>query len=504
MKSLMIKFYIILLLIVSHKLLAEQKIPSKPWNVILVSIDSLRADHMSLYGYKLATTPTIDSWAKEAVVFENYFATSYLTPISELSVHTGLYPFSNGVINFQSTLKPEIFTLAQILKTHGWQTAAIGSSPEFASYPAIKESIARGFDLYNLSMPSLEKFNGRGNDPLAVSIEWLLKARRNSKPFFLWLSLGSVHWPYGQDAPIKFAAKEYNGFLKNTAQQQLSTYGFIFKGKKYQYNPVKELISFDKNVADKDIDYVIGRYDDGILHTDAMLDKLFNYLKKNQLDRNTIVVLQSEHGEGMGERGYILHYDIYDEQVHTPLIIKAPNITARRMSELASGVDVLPTILDLLNLPTPETVEGVSFAPYLLGAEKGPREEVYITRTPLWERVMTAFHYKQLDGFVKEDNVQHFYDTAVRTNQLKLIHRVSRDAQKKWSWLNNFVKEKIFPPEYELYDVVHDGFEKKDLYQIRFKDPDVVDLKNKLNTWEKNINIFKPTVAPEQQIQPYF
>lgn len=106
-------------------------------------------------------------------------------------------------------------------------------------------------------------------------------------------------------------------------------------------------------VTQEDLDYVVGRYDDGIRSTDEMLGGLFTYLEKSGLSKNTVVAIQSEHGEGLGERGYILHYDIYDEQTHTPLIIKIPELNLGRINDLASGVDVMPTLLEILNVQRP-------------------------------------------------------------------------------------------------------------------------------------------------------
>lgn len=473
-------------------------------NLILISIDSLRADHMSLYGYDRKTTPTIDEWAKDAVVFENYFSTSFLTPISEASVHTGRYPFSNGVINFQAELKKDVPTIAQILQKRGWRTAAFSSSPEFTQYPAIRSSFSRGFDSYPSNKGSNPvEFSGRGGDPVPVSISWLSETRETQKPFFLWLSLGSVHWPYGQYEQRHFGDMSYESKLGNIGAKGWDLYGFIYKNKKYSYGPESSGAMFETDITQDDIDYVVGRYDDGILRTDRMLAKLFDYLKKNNLEKDTIIVLQSEHGEGFGERGYILHYDIFDEQIHTPLIVKAPGLSAQRVTTLVSGVDVQPTILGLLNIPVGAS-DGFNCMPFLNGVEGAPRSNVYITRTSLWERVMKFLDYKELNGFLDADDEEHFYDGAIRTTKWKLIHRLSRAAQEKWSWLGSLSNEIMILPEYELYDLEKDRGERSNVYEKYKNDNEIVYLRTKLDVWEARNKSMAPSATPAQPIQPYF
>ena len=475
----------------------------KPMNVILVSVDSLRADHMSLYGYDRKTTPNIDAWANDATVFENYFSTSYLTPISEASVHTGKYPFSSGVINFQSRIPTTTPTIASVLKQNGWKTAAFGSSPEFLSFDA-GNSLSPSFDIYEMTKTGLENYNGRGVDPVSKSLPWIKQVSKDDAPFFLWLPLGLVHWPYGQDEPNHFSDPNYAGYFENLSKQNVwNAFGFLYKFRTHTFDRNSGMITYDRTLGQKDIDYVTARYDDGIVHADRQINMLFDYLKRSKLDKNTIIILQSEHGEGFGERGYILHYDIHDEQVHTPLIIKAPNLAAGKIKSLISGVDVFPTLLGLLHLPLPP-VDGENFVPFLSGSSTLPREEVYITRTSLWERVLSPGRYPQLAGFLQADNEEHFHDTAIRTSRWKLIHRLSRTAMQRWGWLNNFTETPIDYPEYELYDIRRDPLEQSDLYYDQRANPEVKRLLELLDKKEHSWVVSRPENTTVEQIQPYF
>lgn len=472
----------------------------QPMNIVMISIDSLRPDHMGLYGYKRNTTPNIDEWAKDAVVFKDHFSTSYLTPISEVSVHTGKYPFTTGVINFESGLASSTPTLGEILKNNGWQTAAFGSSAEFADYVAGR-SLARGFDSYDHSHAGKDIYNGRGGNPIARSIPWVKDASKKNKPFFLWVTLGSVHWPYGQSEPNHFSSSTYDGYFKTASVNTWALVDYVYKNQIFGRTERGGKLKPVAPLSQEDFDFLIGRYDDGIVMTDRRVGELLSYLKDSGLDKNTLVIIETEHGEGFNERGYVMHYDIFDEQVHTPLLIKAPNIPSKQVNALTSGVDLLPTILSILHLPETPT-DGVSLMPLLSGSSTSVRNEVYLTRTSLWERIMND--YEGLADIAKVDDKEHFADVAIRTNEWKLIHRRAREALKRWGWHNNFANPPIIYTEYELYDLSRDPGETQNIYENSKQEPPIVALQAQLSDWEKG-QFAKP--QPEttiEEIQPYF
>ncbi|HXK37470.1 MAG TPA: sulfatase [Candidatus Paceibacterota bacterium] len=474
--------------------------PAKPLNVILISIDSLRADHMGIYGYSRDTTPHIDKWSKEAVVFNNYFSTSHLTPISEVSVHTGKYPFTTGVVNFQETLPTSTPNLARLLKDHGYQTAAFGTSPEFKGYNA-GHSLSRGFDRYVFSEATASEFNGRDKNLIGDSIDWISVVSASSSPFFLWLPIGSVHWPYGQSEPHHFSSSTYDGYFKTASKNTWKLVDHLFentvfarRGPQAKFEPIAQL---GKN----DFDFIVGRYDDGILMTDRRIGQLFSFLKESGIDKNTIVILESEHGEGLNERGYVLHYDIFDEQTHTPLIIKSPMLNPGRIDGLVSGVDIIPTLLALLTFPQIET-EGYDLSPYIMGRANNPREAVYITRTSMWERVMS--YYEGLEGFLALDDQEHFADVAIRTHDWKLIHRRAHRALDRWAWHNNFRASPQSYSEYELYHLGTDPRETNNIYTRERENPEIIYLEEKLKQWEREQFKMKLPAQTTLEIQPYF
>lgn len=476
-------------------------------NVVIISIDSVRADHMSLYGYERNTTPHIDAFAKDAVVFNNYFATAFLTPVSETSVQTGLYPASSKVINFESSLSGTARTLAELLKENGYSTAAMGTSPEFKpGHEVLYANFVRGFDVYQTRDGGDFRWFGRSGLPIKKAISWMQQTQAEGKPYYFWLHVGSAHWPYGQAEPNHFGSEAYTGFFAPKRKQSGresqvhfdDMYGHLHNGILYKIGG--QVLSTDTTA---DVAYVNDRYDDGLVMTDREVGEILAYLSQPEVRDSTIVIIQSEHGEDLGDHGYIAHYDVLDTQIHTPLVMRVPGIAAQRTAALVSGVDIVPTVMDLLNL-RPANVDGVSLAPLITGASQvPPRTEVYIMRTPLWERVIRSTN-PWLEPFVEQDNVHHYYDTAIRTDTWKLIHRLSRDVMKEYSWYGRLTGTTIDQPEYELYNVSADPQELHNVYAANKNDAAVIDLQQKLNTWEADVRDEVSSVRPVGPVQPYF
>ncbi len=282
----------------------------KDTNVILISIDTLRHDHLGCYGYYRNTSPNIDRLAKHSVVFENFIAQAYLTPISQMSIFTSQYPRVNGLVQFETKEeKVTSTTLPSILKYYGYTNAAFLSSPEFYLNFKLKESSAvlatdsifqRSFGVF---IPSKTE---RGLPKSAF--DWIV-ANRNKK-FFVWIPLGTVHRPYGLNVlePYKsmFDPKDYRPFFLG---HEGSIAGFeycvstsilsrIYHNKYYiNFSPVYEL----KKEA---VQYIRGRYDSGIFMVDKFIGDLLLILEQYGLMDNTMIILHSVHGEDLGEHGY--------------------------------------------------------------------------------------------------------------------------------------------------------------------------------------------------------
>ena len=498
------------------KLTQDQPSKKRP-NLILISVDSLRSDHVSSYGYYRKTTPNIDNLASEGVLFKNYIAQSYLTPISEMAVHTGLYPSSSGMAGFDAVLPKNFLTLAQILKIYGYKTAAIGNSPEFIMYPGLKDSFDRGFDLYNLTVNRQELVNQEN------IFNFLRKEK--DKPFFLWLPLGSAHDPYGKFSRI-FGDVTYSGAASGIGTGWIGMIGqSLYKNVLYESTDGK--VTKKVNLSNEDIQYVINRYDDDIFATDKWIGDFLAQLKSVGLDKNTIIIVQSEHGEDLNEHGYMWHYDIFDTTLKRPLIIKNPELNKKNLvvESQTQSIDLLPTILDFLNIPKPHQVEGFSLVSVIEGKNnKTSKDYVFVERTPLWERVLlqpyslfddrvrkiySSMKNKASDYYSQEaieliQSKQFFYqeDVAVRTNKWKLIYRKTKNFQEQYSWWNVLSGSGEKMKDFELYNLETDPYEKKNVIE---EYPNIAkDLEQKIFDFIKKQESKKITPELKKTIQEYF
>jgi choline-sulfatase len=279
-------------------------------SVLLITVDTVRADHIGAYGFKQSATPTIDALARDGVLFERAYSQVPLTLASHTSLLTGTYPFHNGVQDFTGQpLAPNIRSVAQSLKANGYDTAAIVSS-----YVLDRSwGLDRGFDLY------YDVFRGSSfleNDPGLVerkagasvdqALKWLRTPRR--KPFFLWLHLYDPHSGYNPPEPFRtrFADTPYDG---------------------------------------------------EIAYADSQLARVMTYLKRQGLYDRMLIVFASDHGESLGEHGEKEHgFFVYHSTLHVPLLVKPPaasQVRPRRDGNPVQIMAIAPTILGTLGLKDP-------------------------------------------------------------------------------------------------------------------------------------------------------
>ena len=449
-------------------------------NVILITIDSVDKTHLGLYGYNRNTSPNLDAWAKGAQVFNQYVASSDLTPITQTSIQTGMYASNSGVVSFNSLLPNDVPTLSEILKKNGYSTAAIGSAPEYyeegvSGWQNRRKNWQRGFDEYfdeYFESKIIPKVATKSADytwpqkerglPTGV-LSWL--SNPPAKKFFLWIPIGTVHWPYNDDKPLHFADKNYNGLFKNDTLhwQAPSQFKRVFNN---QFWPVN---GAPTKISPADVQFVVDRYDDGIYLTDQFLGEVFKTIEKSGLTKKTIVIITTEHGEEFGEHGYLAHYDIFDPEINVPLLIKMPNLQAKMNTEQVSSVDILPTLLESLGIKTEIKFDGKSFWKYLWqknGVPETFRKFAFTERTPLMETLMFDSQSNDenwLISFLIKDGMYHYRDVSVRTKEWKLIFRESRDVEEKYSWWRRLVGDTAPIPEYELYHLSVDQLEQKNV-----------------------------------------
>jgi len=293
----------------------------KPINVVVVTLDTVRADHLHCYGNENIQTPTIDSLAQQGVLFEKALAQTPLTEPSHASIFTGENPNVHRVRDNGFVLQPSSVTLATILRGRGWDTAGFISASDLSRQFGFNQ----GFSIYDDEM---SRSTDRSMDqPVAVrpanvtvdhAIQWL--NRQSGKPFFLWLHLYDAHQPYN---PPRYFLKQYPN------------------------DP----------------------YDAEIAFEDQQLGRFLNVVRKKSPDGKTLIILLSDHGEGLGQHEEDGHgIFLYDSTVRIAWIMDGPGVPAGiRVQQQAREIDVLPTVLDLLGGKASPRVQGTSMAPAFSG-----------------------------------------------------------------------------------------------------------------------------------------
>ena len=322
----------------------KPKIINKP-NIVLIILDSLRADHLGCYGYARNTSPNIDDLAKNGLIFSNAFSQGGYTLASIPSIFTSKFPLSHGVFINQNgdKLDANETTLAETLKNNGYVTASFTGG----GYTSHVYGFSQGFDLYKeTDWGDMKEVNQLASDWLEIKQE---------KPFFLFLHSYSIHDPFNPPEPFsKIYASGYNGQLKNT---------FL------NYILFEKINKRTLTLSKEDVEYITSQYDGGIRYCDEQLGKLFKKIVTLGLDSNTIVILTSDHGEDLMDHGTISHGDLYDEGIHVPLIVKYPYLSLEnnKIGSIVRSIDIMPTILDILALPLAASMEGKSLLPLMLG-----------------------------------------------------------------------------------------------------------------------------------------
>jgi arylsulfatase A-like enzyme/Tfp pilus assembly protein PilF len=316
------------------------------WNVLLVTLDTTRADHMGCYGYAPAATPTLDGLARSGIQFSYAFCQTPLTLPSHTSLFTGAYPGTHGVRdNGGFWLKPDSLTLAEVLRRSGWITSAFVSAFVLDS----RWGLNQGFDVYHDNFDfskyktiGLDTVQRRGGETVDAFLAWL--AQNGDRKFFSWIHLYDPHAPYDPPDPFKTRFPD----------------------------------SLD------------GQYDGEIAYVDSLLGTVFQSLESRGALGRTVIVITADHGESLGEHLEDTHgFFIYDATLRVPLIMKLPGkeFLGRVVDDPVELVDVLPSLLQILGLPVPSGTQGRSFLPALLG--RAPRAD----RSVYAESFYPRYHY---------------------------------------------------------------------------------------------------------------
>jgi arylsulfatase A-like enzyme len=386
--------------------------PRRKPNILLLGIDSLRADHMSSYGYPRLTTPHMDRFAQGGALFERLYSAYIPTTSGYASMLTGMDVFSTQVValRHKGPLRPEVSTMAEVLRKAGYNTTCVG----FSGNPS-----SRGFDTY-LNFAGWGSW-AEGRSPKAqnlneVAIPELDRLSREREPFFLFLRHMDPHAPYLPPQP--YERTFYHGDELNPRNHSM--------------DPVKTFKPFcdffaswmPPGITDKD--YVIAQYDGAVAYMDACIQTIFTALEARDLLDRTIVVITADHGETLYDHEcWFDHHGIYDTVLHVPLIIRYPRKVPAglRIGGYCRHQDLMPTVLDLAEIETDIAFDGRNLMHMVSGEAASFDSEFYITectwmrkhgwRTPQWKLILALepdFHFKppvELYNLVEDPDENH-------------------------------------------------------------------------------------------------
>ncbi|MHC4099495.1 MAG: sulfatase family protein [Planctomycetota bacterium] len=390
-------------------------VSAPPLNVVLITLDTTRADHLGCYGYAEPTSPRIDRFATTGALFTNAYCTASVTPVSHASILTGQYPYTHGLRVMHGLMENRLpdgaVTLAEVLRDTGYETAAF-----ISAFPAGgRFGLDQGFDTFDESFldepvdriigadgtVNTGKNQRRAGETTDLALDWLAGVQGM---FFVW-----VHYFDPHDAQLIPPPE----FLERFPAPS----GSVLEG-------LRQL------------------YDIEIQYMDRHVGRVLDALEAAGRFEDTVVVIVSDHGQGLGDHDWWTHGILYQEQIKAPLIIRAPGRPAgRQVDHLVRIIDIAPTIMDLAGLGPGRLrdPDGASLAPMLEDEVPDPEYVAYADS-------VNMLTYVSATGSTDEKDDMLF---AITDGRLKYIHHLIREH------------------ESELYDLIRDPRELDNLYASR-------------------------------------
>ncbi len=351
-------------------------------NVVLVVVDTLRADYLGVYGFDGAISPTIDALARESVVFDNAFAQSPWTKPSTASLFTSLYPQVHGLTNHEGLywggdtpeqrtgiLPAKAVTLAEAFQASGYRTAAFVTNPWL-----IRDyGFSQGFDLFDDYAAAID---APADAIIEQAMAWV-EAQRDDRPFFLYLHFMDVHAPYDAPKSDYDALAQAGGIGADRA----------LAADRAPYNRWRNIERRPEWATDAmrlRLSYWRARYGSGVRALDRRLGDVLHRLRKNGLLDESYFVFTSDHGEELFEHGDWSHgRSLFDHQLRIPLIVRAPEGRngGTRTEAMAQHVDLMPTLLSLAAVRQPDGLQGRDLSSVVRGTATAGAEDVYATAT---------------------------------------------------------------------------------------------------------------------------
>lgn len=367
-------------------------------NVVIIGIDTLRADHLGCYGYPRPTSPRIDALSREGVLFAHAIAQAPWTLPSFASMFTGLLPSNHGageglqlddaLFVFTTPvppLSPNHRTLATILQEAGYATGSFVSNGFVGSAVGLRQGFTDGAELPNAAAA------------VTLAVDWL--QLRETDPFFLFVHIVDPHAPFepSPEDAAPFLDPAYKGPI-----------GASYNGRA---NPAWQ---------DADRRRILDLYDGEVHYADRLAGTILDTLRERGYLEKTLVILVSDHGEELIERGVLGHgHTLYDELLHVPLVIRFPQSAhVRRVEPQVRAMDIFPTVLDVVGLPVPEGIDAVSLMPLVRGEPQRPGTEVAIAEEVLIKPARRAVRRLENKLIVEEaTGAPLFFDLRADPNE---------------------------------------------------------------------------------------
>ncbi len=428
-KKFIIIFPVLLLIFVIISLtLYNQK--TSGYNVVFISVDTLRPDHLGCYGYARNTSPTIDEIASKGSLFTNVIAQRGQTWPSLTSIMTSLYPVSHGVRENGMMLAEGKISLAEILRDNGYSCASFLANSYYAKW--------RGFE---------HQEHGRDNEITTMAIKWL--KNNSKKKIFLWIHYIAPHDPYDPPEPYKtLFDPDYKGNI-NGSREQL-------------YKITLNKIGLRKN----DLNHIISLYDGEIASIDNEIKKLINVLRQLKLEDKTLIVFTADHGEDLYQHNFYFQHgaSIHDSTLKIPLLFKMPGIisSGKKIDKTVESIDIAPTILNLLEISPQSNFEGTSLYPLIEGkdiklndAYSEWQNKIVSVRTDNFKYIYnpTGYHpkpLKELEYFYEKEELYNIKeDPNESLNIAKVNPEVSNNLREKiLNWEKNYSWNKDMEKDY--------------------------------------------------------
>ncbi len=396
-------------------------------NVIILMVDTLRADRLGLYGYSRDTSPNLDRFAREGTTFLSNQSQASRTGPSVASLFTSLHVRSHGVVNpleqwdGKGVLDPARLTMAEILNKEGYSCRAVVSNPNVYG----RYGFDQGFDKY-IPVP-MQTDAGLIN---SQAIKWLRELKEKEEPFFLYLHYMEPHSPYNPPRPARgrFSDPGYRGAITGEHLQ------------------LDAILRGEMTADEADRRRISDLYDEEVYSWDREFGMLLGFLESQGLLENTVVAVTADHGEEFFDHGGLLHgYTLYGEQLRVPLVIRAPGVAKGSVKAVTRNIDVLPTMLDLLGLEQAPGTQGNSLVPMMKGgkAEDHPvfaEAQMRAVKT-VRSRSFQSMGWKYVETVVPQGRPPELYDlTADPGEQTNVLDSRSDVATKIRRQMKAFLK----------------------------------------------------------------